>query len=265
MGGPSGQTRRSVGRRIRKHANPFTVPTRLGRIDRIEQFGREAPLEVDIGCGAGDYLFQRARARPDLDFVGFEIRKPLVEAANRRAEAEGLRNLVFVYANAHDNMDFAEPGTVQRFCVQFPDPCFKKRHQKRRILQPGFVRDMVKLLPVGGEVFAQSDVRALAEEMYAFLSAEKALEARSPPHLRIENPFDERTEWERQHEREAEPIHRMVFEKVREPVGPVPELPFRDTNPQRVGPDGTPREAGDVRNEPELDEPRPATRTRGDP
>lgn len=231
-----------MARRIRKHANPFTVATRLERLDRMQQFGREAPLEVDVGCGAGDFLMQRAKACPDVDFVGFEIRKPLVEAANRRAEAAGLRNLVFFYANAHDNMAFAAPGEVHRFCVQFPDPCFKKRHQKRRILQPSFVREMVKLLPIGGEIFAQSDVRALAEEMFHFLSAETALQARTAPDLEVPNPFEERTEWERQHEREGEPIHRMVFEKVREPEGPVPEAVFRDTNPKRVGPDGQPLE-----------------------
>lgn len=230
-----------MGRRIRKHANPFTVSTRVGRLDRRALFGREGPLEVDVGCGAGDFLLQRAAAHPELDFVGFEIRKPLVESANRRAERAGLRNVTFLYANAHDNADFAEPGVVQRFCVQFPDPCFKKRHWKRRIVQPSFVRAMAERLPMGGEVFAQSDVRALAEEMYAFLEAEPALEARSPASLAFDNPFAERTEWERQHEREGEPVHRMRFVKVRAPEGAVPEVPFRDTNPLRIGADGQPR------------------------
>lgn len=230
---------------MRKHANPFNVVTRVGRLDRLEIFGREAPIEVDVGCGAGDYLLQRARAQPDLDFVGFEIRKPLVENANLRAQADGLRNVRFFYANAHENMDFAALGAITRFCVQFPDPCFKKRHWKRRILQPFFVREMVKLLRIGGEIFAQSDVRALAEEMHDFLSAEAALAARLPENLVAPNPFEERTEWERQHEREGEPVHRMLFEKVREAEGPVPEVPFRDTNPLRVGPDGTPLESED--------------------
>lgn len=231
-----------MGRRVRKHANPFTVVTRVAPLDRLAVFGREAPLEVDVGCGAGDYLFQRARARPELDFVGFEIRKPLVEAANARAEAERLRNLRFFWANAHENVDLAPPGEVARFCVQFPDPCFKKRHQKRRILQPFFVRRMVEVLPVGGEIFAQSDVKPLAEEMHEMLSAERALEHRLPPDLSGGNPFEERTEWERQHELEGEPVYRMLFVKVRAPEGPVPEVAFRDTNPMRVDAEGRPRE-----------------------
>lgn len=221
-----------MGRRVRKHANPFNVATRIGELDRGAQFGRVAPIEVDVGCGAGDYLFQRARQSRDVDFIGFEIRKPLVEAANARAAAEGLKNLVFFYANAHENMGFAEPGAVQRFCVQFPDPCFKKRHRKRRILQPAFLRDMVKMLPIGGEVFAQSDVQPLAEEMFDILSLEGALEARTPPELsEVANPTGAQTEWERQHEREGEPVYRMLFEKVREPGEEIPTIELRDTRP----------------------------------
>lgn len=224
-----------MGRRVRKHANPFTVVARVAPIDRRAQFGREAPIEVDVGCGAGDFLLQRARARPDLDFVGLEVRRPLVEAANARARAEGLRNVVFFYANAHENVDLAPPGEVLRFCIQFPDPCFKKRHWKRRIVQPFFVRRMAEQLPLGGEIFVQSDVRALAEEMLEMLTAERSLEARLPTDLSGANPFEERTEWERQHEREGEPVYRMSFAKVREPEGPIPEVAFRDTNPLRVG------------------------------
>lgn len=197
-------------------------------------FGRIAPLEVDVGCGTGDYVLHRAQANPDMDFIGFEIRKPLVEAAQARATKMGVRNAAYFYANIHENMSFVEPGEVTRFCVQFPDPCFKKRHWKRRILQPFFVRQMCKLLPVGGEIFAQSDVQPLAEEMYDFLKAELSIESLFAENLLDANPFEERTKWERHHEDEGEPIYRMMFRKIAEPTGPVPECPFRDTNPRRL-------------------------------
>lgn len=220
-----------MGRRIRKHANPFTVPTEVGPLDQEKQFGQRAPIEVDVGCGAGDFLMQRATAHPGRNFVGFEIRKPLVEASNRRATQLGLQNLVYFWANAHGNLDFVEQGLIDRFCIQFPDPCFKKRHWKRRILQPNFVRAMAERLDMGGEIFVQSDVQPLAEEMYSFLSFERALESMGPPDLRMENPFQERSEWERQHEREREPIYRMLFRKMNEPSGPVPKPDFRNTKP----------------------------------
>lgn len=225
-----------MSRRIRKHANPFQVLHRIGRLDRQAVFGREAPLEVDVGCGAGGFLFERARESPNTDFVGLEIRRPLVDRAMERRHRENVHNVVFLYANANINLgDLAAPGVIQRFTLHFPDPCFKKRHRKRRILQPDTVRDMARLLATGGEVFAQSDVRPLAEEMFDFLKAELAFESRIANDLRTPNPFRARTEWERQHEREHEPVYRMLFVKVREPSGPIPSRELRDTHPDRAG------------------------------
>ena len=247
-----------MSRRIRKHANPFTVLTHLGPLDQEAIFGRRAPLEMDLGCGGGAFLLQRATGQPDRDFIGLEIRKPLVDDNNRRAERLGLSNVRFFYANANVNLADQPQGSVSRFFVMFPDPCFKKRHWKRRILQPRLVREMAQVLPVGGEIFAQSDIRPLAEEMYAFLRQEPALSSCLGDDLEVENPFDERTEWEKHHEAASEPVYRMLFKKEREPWGPIPEPEFRDTNPQRVHADGSPVEAIDPAlrlDEPGLSDP----------
>jgi tRNA (guanine-N7-)-methyltransferase len=233
-----------VSRRIRKHANPFTVTAHLGALDRPALFGREAPLEVDVGCGGARFLFDRARNHPERDFVGLEVRKPLVEAAARRREVEGPTNVRVFHAAAAGNLCLGPPGAVAMFHVQFPDPCFKKRHWKRRILQPRVVREMAEALAVGGRIYAQSDVKPLAEEMFDFLSAEAALRSLLDPSLLAPSPLDERTEWERHHEALGEPIYRMLFEKVAEPSGPVPSPEFRDTNPRRLAASGV--EDGDA-------------------
>lgn len=218
-----------MGRRIRKHTNPFTVTTQLGQLDRQAWFGRRAPVEIDLGCGGAGFLFERAAHHPDIDFVGLEVRKPLVETAMARRNADGPRNVAIFHANAHFNLEsLVQPGEVREFFVHFPDPCFKKRHHKRRLLQPAQVRQMAQLLPIGGHVFAQSDVQALAEEMHGFLAADGAFECLHGTDLSVPNPFVERTEWERQHERESEPVWRMRFRKVREPAGPVQTPEFRD-------------------------------------
>ena len=149
------------------------------------------------------------------------MRKPLVEAANARAQAQGLKNVAFFYANAHGNVGLVGEH-VHRFYVQFPDPCFKKRHWKRRIVQPAFVREMVDQLPIGGQIFAQSDVLPLAQEMDDIFTMEAALERAFAPGLHHNNPFQSRTEWERHHETEGEPVYRMLYTKVRGAVGPVP-------------------------------------------
>ncbi|MEM7675486.1 MAG: tRNA (guanosine(46)-N7)-methyltransferase TrmB [Myxococcota bacterium] len=234
-----------MSRRIRKHANPFTVLTHLGPLDRTALFGRTAPLEIDLGCGGGTFLLDRAAAHPERDFIGLEIRKPLVDDNNRRVERRGLTNLRFFYANANINLDDQPAGSVDRFFVMFPDPCFKKRHWKRRILQPKLVREMTLALPIGGQIFAQSDIRPLAEEMLAFLTQESALRPLLGDSLQTPSPFAQKTEWERHHEAAGEPVYRMLFEKTMEPAGPIPEPEFRDTNPKRVNADGSRVEAID--------------------
>jgi tRNA (guanine-N7-)-methyltransferase len=223
-----------MSRRIRKHANPFNVRTLLGKLDRLALFGREAPLEIDLGCGAAAFILERARNHPELDFVGLEVRRPVIEAALKLKQREGPTNATVLYANSLDNMYLAEPGVIRVFHVQFPDPCFRKKHAKRRILQPKSVRAMAEVLAIGGVVHLQSDVRALAEEMYAFMAADGAFECKTDPSLRIPKLYPERTGWERHHEEEEEPVYRMLFEKVREPSGPVAKPEFRDTNPLRT-------------------------------
>lgn len=216
--------------RIRRHANPFSVSVDLGTIDRAQLFGREAPLEVELGPGNGQFLIERARNNPDADFVGIEVRAPMVEAANARALREGpVKNVLFVYANANVNLALAPPGVIRRFHIHFPDPWFKKRHWKRRMVQPATVRAMATLLPIGGEIYAQTDLRPLAEEMYAFFSADGSLESRLDPSMLVPRPFPEATDWELHHEKRGEPVNRMLFAKVREPSGPVPEMQHRPT------------------------------------
>lgn len=211
-----------MSRRIRKHANPFSVRVLLGHLDRQATFGRVGPLEVEIGAGAGHFLWDRALANPGVDFVGLEIREQLVHARMKRTDRPA--NLVFLVANANTNIALAPAGEIKRFHVHFPDPCFRKRHYKRRTVQPVTVRAMTEVLPIGGQIYAQSDVRLLAEEMYRFFAADGALESKLGPGMEVERPFPQSTDWERQHEREGAPIYRMLFEKVREPSGPIPDL-----------------------------------------
>jgi len=210
------------GRRIRKHANPFSVRIDLGTLDRLALFGREAPLEVEIGSGAGHFLWDRAIANPDVDFVGLEIREQLVEGLMKKPDRP--KNVVYVFANANINVTLAPIGVIRRFHVHFPDPCFRKRHYKRRVVQPVTVRAMAQSLPIGGQIYAQSDVRLLAEEMATLFAADGALVAKLGESLIVPRPFPETTDWERQHEREGAPIYRMLFEKVREPEGPIPDI-----------------------------------------
>jgi len=219
-----------MARRVRRHANPFNCTVELGALDRVSLFGREAPLEIELGPGLGGFLIERARNHPERDFVGIEVRQPVVEQVMARADRP--KNAVVLYANANANLEALCPkGAVTRFHVHFPDPWVKKRHWKRRILSPTLVRAMAALLPLGGEVYAQSDVQGLAREMYRFLEADGSFASRLDPRMAAPRPIPERTDWERHHEAVGEPVYRMWFEKIREPSGPIPALDFGPTGP----------------------------------
>ena len=106
---------------------------------------------------------------PGYNGMGLEIREPVVDRANRWADGLELQRRVrFVLANATvsvSHMLGSYPGPLSLVCIQFPDPHFKKRHRKRRVVQPQLVAAVRDLLPSGGRLFLQSDVLDVAEDM----------------------------------------------------------------------------------------------------
>ena len=158
--------------RVRQHVNPlsnrFKQPIAIPDWSQI--FGDlNRPLAIDIGCARGRFVQQYAQLEPDWNFLGLEIRAPLVDAANEWREESGLNNVHFLFCNANvslaDLLQTYPASKLQRASIQFPDPWFKKRHQKRRVVQPALVETLAKYLPVGGEMFLQSDVCEVQEEM----------------------------------------------------------------------------------------------------
>ncbi|GBF99595.1 tRNA (guanine-N(7)-)-methyltransferase [Raphidocelis subcapitata] len=168
--------------RVRQHVNPLRAeyqrPT--GPIDWAAAFEDPTlPLAVDLGCGPGRFLLllQRRAAAGRVgagvpnggrcNYLGLEIRRPLVDRANEWARQLGCAGRVrYVFANATVSLRGileGYPGPIEAFYVQFPDPHFKRRHRKRRLLQPETVQAMVDALKPGGLVFLQSDVLRAAE------------------------------------------------------------------------------------------------------
>ncbi|MDF1564783.1 MAG: tRNA (guanosine(46)-N7)-methyltransferase TrmB [Deltaproteobacteria bacterium] len=139
--------------------------------DRIawpELFGREAPLELEIGCGYGYFLMERARALPGTDFVGLEIKNKLGLALQRKADRAGLTNLRAYVGDARIIVPtlFA-PGSLRAVHIQFPDPWWKKRHHKRRLVDAMMVDLLHLALEESGRVYLRTDIldygRAMVE------------------------------------------------------------------------------------------------------
>src|SRR5262249_3748373 len=120
--------------RIRHHVNPLKSDFFATGAQPIKVTGR--PLEVELGCADAQWLFERADVVPAFDLLGIEIRRELVAQVNERAAAAELgTRLSAVYANISGDLGRVLPsGSVTRFVINFPDPWFKRRHHKRRLV-----------------------------------------------------------------------------------------------------------------------------------
>ncbi|MEN9223587.1 MAG: tRNA (guanosine(46)-N7)-methyltransferase TrmB, partial [Thermostichus sp. BF3_bins_97] len=156
---------KGLSHRVRQHVNPLQVqyqqPTPTPHWERVyRRLGQ--PLHLDIGTGSGRFLLRIAQEQPEWNFLGVEIRQALVERANAWRDELQLDNLHFLFANINVSLrHLFAPGDLSRVTIQFPDPWFKKRHHKRRVVQPQLVADLALLLQPGSPVFLQSDIQAV--------------------------------------------------------------------------------------------------------
>jgi tRNA (guanine-N7-)-methyltransferase len=154
----------------------FVLPYRAETTDFSLAFGRQAPLVLEIGFGMGDATAQIAAALPGSNFIGVEVHEPGVGALLRRIGELGLNNLRIVQ---HDAVQVLEqmiaPASLAGVHIYFPDPWHKKRHHKRRLLQPGFVTRLATRLAPGGYLHCATDWQPYAEQMLQVLSSEAAL------------------------------------------------------------------------------------------
>ncbi len=204
--------------RVRQHVNPLSKkyqvplsPPNWEKVyDRVTQ-----PLHLDIGCARGEFLLRMATLQPDWNFLGLEIREPLVEQAKAKVLELGLRNLHFLFGNANNSLkpllDSLETRTLQRVTIQFPDPWFKKRQIKRRIVQPELVDTLAAYLKDGGEVFLQSDVEGVAVEMCDRFEAHPAFHKQGTDAWLATNPLPVATERELFTLSQGESVYRALF------------------------------------------------------
>ncbi len=207
----------AVVRRVRQHVNPFAIKyqTPVTPPDWSQIFDDPTrPLHLDIGCARGQFLHTFAPIAPDWNFLGIEIRQPLVDSALKQRDAEGTRNLHFIFCNINNSLSpllssFPE-GILQRVSIQFPDPWFKKRHQKRRVTQPALVQQLADGLPSGGMVFLQSDVLEVEQDMCDRFTENPNFKRQGEDWL-PENPLSVPTERERVTLEKGQPVYRALY------------------------------------------------------
>ena len=154
----------------------FVLPYEARALDAAALFGRQAPLVLEIGFGMGDATAQIAAALPGTDFIGAEVHEPGVGALLQRIAEAGLTNLRIVQFDAVLVLEhMIAPGALAGVHVFFPDPWHKKKHNKRRLIQPQLVRLLQSRLVPGGYLHCATDWQPYAEQMLEVLSAEPGL------------------------------------------------------------------------------------------
>jgi tRNA (guanine-N7-)-methyltransferase len=202
--------------RVRQHVNPLSQKYLAAAEPPNWQaiFAKpEQPLHLDIGCARGLFLLEMAIHQPSWNFLGVEIRQPLVDRANQDRDQQQLTNLHYLFCNINPSLRSLLPlQSIQAVTIQFPDPWFKRRHQKRRVVQPALVEALADCLKPGGWILVQSDVLAVAQEMCDRICENAAFTRQSQEWL-SENPLPIRTERERTTLEQGMPVYRSQFQR----------------------------------------------------
>ena len=157
---------------MRQHVNPLSK--NFDEIERIPSLTKifadpRLNLHLDIGCAAGDYLFDLALINKKWNYLGFEIREKLVKTAKLKVRERELKNLYFIFGNANNILTDVQTKfifkNVKSISFYFPDPWFKKKHYKRRLIQPEFINSLSNLLKIGSLIFIKTDVKDLFDYM----------------------------------------------------------------------------------------------------
>ena len=162
---------------MRQHVNPLSK--NFFEIDPIPPLNQvfenpKLPLHLDIGCASGDFLFELSLKNKNWNYIGIEIREKLVLNANLKIKSRENKNLYFSFGNANNIFNQSNNKSIINFITSisfnFPDPWFKKRHHKRRVIQPKLINLLSNSMKRGSLIFIKTDVRDLFDHMELTIS-----------------------------------------------------------------------------------------------
>ncbi|MEM1080089.1 MAG: tRNA (guanosine(46)-N7)-methyltransferase TrmB [Pseudomonadota bacterium] len=181
--------------------------------DLRTQFERSAPLVIEIGCGNGDALVWMSGHEPNKNFIGIEVHEPGVGRLLRGLESNQRSNVRVAMRDAVVVLtDRAVAESIDELRVYFPDPWPKKRHHKRRLIQPAVIQLMARVLKTGGRLHLATDWQPYAEWMEEHLAARVDLEDISLPN-RARPGWRPETHFERRGTRKGHTIVDLIYQK----------------------------------------------------
>ena len=203
---------------MRQHVNPLSSFFQVERdlpAPRDLFVNPELPLHLDIGCARGFFLLAMAEAHPERNHLGLEIRHPLVRAAEAQQQREERSNVRFIFGNANVSLqrwlESLNRLRLELVTIQYPDPWFKKRHHKRRMVQPELLRWVAAAMPADGKLFLQSDVPEVIAQMLEAVEEAGCFTELDGGSWLADNPLAVGTERERYVLDQGLPVYRRLF------------------------------------------------------
>jgi tRNA (guanine-N7-)-methyltransferase len=194
----------------------FGLEIQQGPINLAEVFGRSAPVVLEIGFGMGDSLIEMAKNEPEKNYIGIEVHRPGVGRLLSRVQEAGLTNIRVYQEDAVEVLAKCIPdGSLHALQLFFPDPWHKKRHHKRRIVQPEFAQAIRQKLEVGGYFHMATDWENYAEHMMEVMSAAEGFSNKAG-----ESQYSPQPEWrpvtkfQKRGERLGHGVWDLMFERV---------------------------------------------------
>ena len=205
---------------MRQHVNPlsqfFQLPLSLPNKNHLFK-NPHYPVHLDVGSAKGEFLIELASKYPEWNFVGLEIRESLVRLCEKKRKQLELNNLKFLFCNVNVSLDKwlseLDYGLLKRVSIQFPDPWFKRKHFKRRVLQTNLVNTIARSMSKDGEVFIQSDILKLIESMTKTIDKSIYFDRKVAGNLNEldKNPYDVKTDRENLSIKKNLPIYRAMY------------------------------------------------------
>ena len=209
---------------MRQHVNPlskfFQLPLSLpshSLLFREPSF----PIHLDIGSAKGEFLIELALQYPKWNFLGLEIRETLVILSEKKRKKLELKNLKFLFCNVNVSLDEwlsdLDFDQLKRVSIQFPDPWFKRKHFKRRVVKTSLINSIARYISNDGEIFIQSDILRLIESITNVIDKSTYFDRKDLMGLKWldTNPYDTFTDRELFVLKKNLPIYRAIYSRNR--------------------------------------------------
>jgi len=174
-------------------------------------FQNDRPIHVEVGVGKGQFITEKAKRHPDVNFLGIELAKSIIVTAGEKVLSQAIENVYLMQENAQDILGFFSEGEIAALYLNFSDPWPKNRHEKRRLTFHTFLDKYRHILQAKGKIMMKTDNASFFEySLVSFSKAGMILEEVDLDLHQTPKPNEVMTEYEERFIRKGNPIYRCT-------------------------------------------------------